>query len=79
MEIEKAILEDDGSLRDINIDNVDIPKVYNLIEHLNESYVLSSAWSNKGQDVESLIANPGLRLDVFDKDNGYVHSFWSKT
>jgi hypothetical protein len=76
MEIEKQIIDQDGSVRDINIDNIDVSKACALAEHLYKNYSLSSAFTGDGRDVLSLIASPSLRSAIFEKEKSNVDLFW---
>lgn len=46
MEIERQILDEDGSLRDINVDNIDASKACDLIGHFLKDYSLYNVYSS---------------------------------
>jgi hypothetical protein len=74
-EIEKQILDCDGSCRDINIEDVSFEYANEIAVFLSEVYALKSAVNSEGEDVVSSIRNGNLQRQFDIKPNS-IHAVY---
>jgi hypothetical protein len=71
-QIEREILDRDGSCRDINIEEISFVKARDVTESLNAAYRIMSAVNSEGEDVKRLL-NEGNIFDEFEKRPNSIH------
>ena len=74
-EIEKQILDCDGSCRDINIEDVSLEHANKIAVVLGKMYILKRAVNSEGEDVVSFVQSGNLRGQFEVKPNS-IHAVY---
>ncbi len=72
-QIEKELLDRDGSFRDINFENIAFESAIALIDCLVKIYMPRSATNSKGDDILNLIVNGNIESQ-FEIQPNYIHA-----
>lgn len=72
-QIEREILDRDGSCRDIDIEEVSFERAGNVVESLKVAYLITSAVNSEGEDVEKVL-NEGHIFEEFEKWPNSIHA-----
>lgn len=72
-QIEKEILDRDGSCRDVNIEDVSFERARDVVDSLKQVYLVTGTVNSEGEDVEELIKE-GKIHEVFKKQPNSIHA-----